>query len=268
MKNKILPSSVALVALAVTPLSSHGVTLLDPLNTWYQGESNPAVAPNQSSTVTNYSFTTEAATDSVLFFGLTMEGFTGINSLTFDGDAAQQLVVSGTTGRQVAIYGFDLGDTAGTTADVTLDVGAQFNNQNGGVWLFQVEGADFAGLTSNLATQTDSGFDDPDTQEFTNAPQDSLLASFAITNDGMMKTITGTGFDGTDLESGNSSEYIAGVEQISTGPGTIGGTFDSNDPTGDLAMASFYVAPIPEPSTFAMIGGLSVLGLAVLRRRK
>ncbi|MGF1451755.1 MAG: PEP-CTERM sorting domain-containing protein [Opitutales bacterium] len=261
---KYLLSTLLLGAAATAAAQS--VVLQTPFADWGLGFSTGATGGgSQGSTTTDFTFTTNAASNSALFVALTSEGLTSVNSLTFDGNSFDDEIVSSFGSRDAVVYGFDLGTTAGVVdGTLSLDIGTSFGGQNAYVWAFQVSNADYAGLTSNLGTQTTTASGNNVQADLTISGADAgaLYGGF-IASQGGASFNTISGFDATDTVSGNSEEHFAAIEEIGTA-GTIGGTVT---PTDAYQGVGFYISPIPEPASAGLLAA-GAIALGLIRRRR
>jgi hypothetical protein len=110
---------------------------------------------------------------------------------------------------------------------------------------------------------------------FTFNGDDSLVLQLdGITLDtfGIAGTDPGTAWSGDGVSTANQN--IALLPAITTGTGTSGFTdpstrFEtiSSDPNGSGGLAGFGVAPVPEPSSFALLAGCLAMASVMMRRR-
>lgn len=120
---------------------------------------------------------------------------------------------------------------------------------------------------------------------FTLADAGSL--TFYIGDNGISNSVGGTGtanfngdfnfdFSGADLTNGNSWSIVSSSLSKSFGAGfgvngfvdQGGGIWTNGGFTFDQSTGSLSYAAVPEPSTFAVLGGVVALGFAALRRRR
>jgi len=262
---KYLLSTLLLGAAATA--AAQTVVLQTPFADWGLGETTGATGGGaQGSTVTDFTFTTNAASDSALFVALTSEGLTSVNSLTFEGESFDDEIVSSFASRAAVVYGFDLGTTTGVVdGTLSIDIGTSFGGQDASVWAFQVSNADYAGLTANLGTQTVTASGNNTSADLTisGAPAGAVYGGF-IASQGGAAFNSISGFDDTEGPiDGGSEEFFAGIDEIAIA-GTIGG---SVTPTDSYEGVGFYIAPIPEPASAALLAA-AAMALVVIRRRR
>ncbi|MDQ8193641.1 DNRLRE domain-containing protein [Coraliomargarita sp. SDUM461004] len=168
---------------------------------------------------------------------------------------------------------FDLSDpllTGATINSVTLTLTI------GGGDSSSVDGVDTLNLyqTNTAFTEGGAQWDTPWTTD--GGDLDALVAS-ATADAGTVITGDTVSFSGGTLDTavfntiGGSIGLILSVDSIDAARSIF--RFTSRTPVGNPAsyvpvLSIDYTATVPEPSTYALLAGLSVIGLAVMRRRK
>ncbi|MDP1580402.1 MAG: ice-binding family protein [Candidatus Didemnitutus sp.] len=244
-------------------LMAGGTVTINGLSTTINGDLGKigAIAGAGSNyTITNGAEVTTSATPNQADF---TRAFTGLAGMTPTADLTGKILgtTAGATVLTPGIYKFDA--TAQLTGVLTLDA----QNQSNAVWVFQI------GSTFDTAAGS--------SVVFTN------LAANSVVNDGIFWRVGTTTFLGANsvlvgnILGGTTINFGAGAAinygRALTGSNTM--TLDSNTIdfvgsnsgySGGLGFvdSGTTIAPIPEPSTYALLAGCMTLAFVVIRRRR
>ncbi|MEM1058012.1 MAG: PEP-CTERM sorting domain-containing protein [Verrucomicrobiota bacterium] len=216
---------------------------------------------NNTTVTENYSFTTNSASDSVLFVGVASEDIFVINGVSYNGTSAQVLADTTFGTNQAAVFIVNLGNEVGTTADI----GVQITTQDGdepqiAATAVQVSNAlfndslgDFQSYLLTNGTVDFGGTDFPQGSFYFDMNVDLFDDAVAT---GLTRTAEGPAQNLPTSDA--TSSYVTNVSGvISPGWQGQGGAFAA----GIIEAASI----IPEPSSAALLG---LGGLLLLRRRR
>lgn len=219
-------------------------------------------------TVTDLALT--AGNDSVLVLLPTGENPTDF-SATVDGLTAAELSEANGAGQASSVFAYALGNvTAGATVDVFIDTD---DDMNGGYSIVQLFGATQTftlGSTywqdTDIATSGGANTTQGSIQLTGVASGSAFISSIGSRNGGGDVTLTGFS---------SSNYYDAGAATAGWGYSTgVSGTLDASfsadfdvQNNREIAFAAVAIAPVPEPSTYALVSGFFALGLILVRRR-
>jgi len=210
-----------------------------------------------------------AGNDSVLILLPTGENPTGFTA-TVDGLAASELSeAEGPNGQDSSVFAYALGNvTAGATVDVFIDTDG---GMNGGYSILQLFGAAQTFTLGSTywqdTTVVSSGDPASGSIELTGVDSGSAFLGSIGSRNGS-GSLTQTGFDSNN--SYDAGGALAGWGYSTSVSGTVNASFVADFEgrnNREVAWAAVAIAPIPEPSTYALLAGFVVLGAVLLRRR-
>ncbi|MEM0964597.1 MAG: PEP-CTERM sorting domain-containing protein [Verrucomicrobiota bacterium] len=156
-----------------------------------------------------------------------------------------------------------------TTGTSLITVSADSGATSGGIYLYELSGVDLSAGVVSSVSDIPAG-----TASITTTKPNSLLISFASANPGTPPPAPNassviTSVDATQMPGGSSGgDMVAGSALVSSAATyNVSWDFGQNPSNSSRSILTYSFAPVPEPSSFALLAGLTMLGWVVVRRR-
>jgi hypothetical protein len=220
---------------------------------------------NSFTASTTISFSQVASSDTVLLFAVAGENPPGTVSATYDPSGlnlgATPLATVNQSDAWVSIFGLDLDGVSAGPIDISVGGGSGTNKS--AVSIIQLSGATLTGF--GQATDTAINGSVTTAPDFSGLDSGSFILSAVAAKQGN----GGWTADGTPTlaQSYTGSGWTSGLSYQTDTTGVVL-SWTHSDNTDNHALAAVAIAPVPEPATYALISGMLVFGLIVLRRRQ